>query len=122
MTLEEMASTIPQAMERCEGIGKRFIKHFIEICETDKNDEEKHHHAMEMQAWFNTASSIVLKKTKKKITFEDLMYWFFTAGETNEDFFDDSDEIDLYCDFIAYLWISKNVLDALEKVGLYNND
>lgn len=121
MNLEEMVFSRMEAIDKCLDLGKLFIKHFKKIYELDKTNEEKHHYAMEMQAWLNTVNDIRLKPHNRFLTSFNLSEWFYTAGGDVREYFN-SDEFEEYTydEFVKALpKVNYNVLKALEEAKLY---
>ena len=121
MNLEEMAFSRMEAIDKCLDLGKLFIKHFKKIYELDKTNEEKHHHAMEMQAWLNTVNDIRLKPHNRSLTSFNLSEWFYTAGGDVREYFNNNEfEEYTYDEFVKALpKVNYNVLKALEEAKLY---
>lgn len=96
--LDEMATDRVNAIERCYALGKQFIEHFHKVYAEGTNSPDFPHHCSEMNGWLKQVRDIKLKATKKPLTDENLIDWFFTAtGLIDEDngFYTD-DEIAMY--------------------------
>lgn len=116
-TLNEMAFSRSDIIDKCIGKGKMFIKHFHKIYQNPK-DENFKHWSGEMKGWFNDVKDYRLKPTNREILDGELRDWFFTAGATYETFIKDAneDEIISYDKFCSSLISNKNNFDSiLEK-------
>ena len=85
--LEEMANSKADAIIKCNRLGKIFAEHFNKCVEDylTNNKERLHHHASEMQAWWNDVREDRLKGSNKRISDSKLIDWFFTAGRIYSD-------------------------------------
>ena len=85
--LEEMANSKADAIIKCNRLGKIFAEHFNKCVEDylTNNKERLHHHASEMQAWWNDVREDRLKGSNKRIPDSKLIDWFFTAGRIYSD-------------------------------------
>ena len=104
--LNEMVYTIPDAMDRCHSLGEQFANHFNKVCSSTKESDDFVHHCIEMQAGFDQVKDIILKHNNKKITYVNLIDWFFTYGNNVENIIDEQ-YVDLYNVFIIKLLNSK---------------
>lgn len=107
--IEDMVYARSEAIEKCNSLAKEFIIHFKKICEEPKS-QAVNHWCDEMQGWLNEARDITLKHNNKKITFVNLIDWFFTKGQTVEELFESEMIQDKYNDFISK--IAKNNYDV----------
>lgn len=83
--LIEMALARRDAIDRCISYGSEFCEHFNIICDEGIYSDDFKHHCGELQGWFKIVCKIKLKDTKKAPSNEDLVDWFFTAGQNIED-------------------------------------
>lgn len=88
----------------CRDIGKPFIKHFHKCMrDLENNDIDMfHHHSCEMQSWWNDVSTMKLSYNNKKLSVDQLINWFFTAGSDIEEMIDVRYQ-DIYEEFIIEL-------------------
>ena len=115
-TLNEMAYSRIDAMDRCASLGKEFIIHFDKIYK-NPTDGSLNHWCGEMQAWFDKMDEMKLKSTNKKLTRAKRNDWFYSYGNTWESFFNENEtEISTYEEFIDELEKSKSVFDSINKV------
>ena len=82
----EMAYVRADAIDHCSTLGKRFVEHFIKICDEGVTSPDFRHHCQEMQSWWDDVKGIKLKEDKKLISVSNLNDWFFTLGRDPEDF------------------------------------
>lgn len=106
----EQAQRRADAIITCMDLGDLFIQHFHEIFKEGKDSESFSHHCQEMQAWLDKCRKIKLQSTKKYVTPENLVDWFFTAGGLidEDNGFTSIDEITTYNDLITKLSIDRN--------------
>ena len=83
--LIEMALSRLDAMDRCISYGERFCDHFNLVCKNGLASSDFKHHCGELQGWFKTIKKIKTKSDNKELKNEDLIDWFFTAGQNIED-------------------------------------
>lgn len=98
IVLDEMATDRVNAIERCYSLGKQFIAHFHKVYAEGVDSPDFPHHCIEMNGWLKQVRDIKLKATKKPLTDENIIDWFFTAtGLVDEDNgFHTDDEIAKY--------------------------
>lgn len=106
----EQAQRRADAIITCMDLGDLFIQHFHKIFKEGKDSESFSHHCQEMQAWLDKCRKIKLQSTKKYVTPENLVDWFFTAGGLidEDNGFTSIDEITTYNDLITKLSIDRN--------------
>ena len=116
--LNELAYSRADALERCYDLGQKFIEHFKETFAKGLADVDFQHHCQEMQAWYDSVAFIVLKNTKKLITTENLVDWFFTRGSLPKYLFDTSEEASAYKKLIKKLTDNRKikVIDAMKDI------
>lgn len=117
--LNEMAYDRSYVIDKCYSLGTQFIEHFKKTYKLGINDKDFKHHCQEMQTWYDTIKNIVLKYNNKKISNDQLVNWFFTAGSSVEVLFGNDEAGDIYDELIAELISNKrnnkvvNVLSEL---------
>ena len=118
-SLNEMAYSRADAIERCANLGKQFIIHFDKIY-NESNNNTKQHHAKEMQTWLDDISKIRLTYNNKPLNEKNIYDWFITIGQLISDLFDDEGEAITYEEFVTFLldYYDKNVIQALQAVNL----
>ena len=123
MELNEMAYTKSIAAQMCRDIGKPFIKHFHKCMEDLENNnmDRFHHHACEMQSWWNDVRTMKLSYNNKKLSVDQLINWFFTAGSDIEEMIDVRYQ-DLYEKFILDLIKYPNTRLEYTLQDIYFND
>lgn len=114
--VDEMALKRADAIELCMSLGSKFIEHFHKIYVGGLQDIDFNHHCHEMQAWYDKASSIVIKATKKSISNSELNDWFFTVGSSVDSLLNDSDEIDKYEIFMKKLDRGDSIKELLTDI------
>lgn len=119
-SLNEMAMSRTDAIDRCENLGKQFIIHFDKVYnESDK--EVRFHWESEMNNFWGKVKDIKLKGNKNSLSFSNLYDWFFTACQNVEDFMSSADketEEEVYNNFVISLYQNrdKNVSDILSDL------
>ncbi len=110
-------------MNKCIGLGEKFINCFHNIYMSKDNDNKKKW-LIEMHHCFNEASNIVLDGKNRPLLLMELMDWFLTAGSNYQTFINGSseDEVVTYDKFIKDLIYSNDVVTSLENIKLLNND
>lgn len=81
MTINEMAFSKSEAIDKCIELGEKFIQHFHKVYREGKNSDCFTHHCSEMQAWLDKCRRFKLKNTNDYLTPINLIDWFFTAGQ-----------------------------------------
>lgn len=119
--LNEMAYERSDAIEHCSTLAKKFVEHFEKIYD-ESNDEPKNHWANEMQSWLDDVRGIVLKGKNKRISFSQLVDWFFTRGSSVELMFEDEGKQDKYDEFLSVIGKDYDVKRALREIGLMKDD
>ena len=117
MKLQDMAMSRRQAMNRAMDLAPRFVEHFNKIY-NNKSSIDVNHWASEMQAWLDQVLGIKLKETKKPLSLQEKMDWFFTNGSDSETLFKDQREAMIYDDFIDLVAVNNNVKKSLNEIGL----
>ena len=112
--VEDMAYERQDAINRCASLGEKFIEHFKKIY-NEPNIQAVNHWCNEMQGWLNTVREIVLKQSKKVLSYSQLVDWFFTKGSSIEILF--SENSDLEDKYNEFIWkIIKNNYDVKETI------
>ena len=117
--LNEMALSREIAVDRCIGLGRRFIEHFKKIYDAinSNNLEFIAHWCKEMQTWLDDAKDIKLKSNNKYLSFANLYDWFFTAGSDYSDYFKDSICDEKYEELIDYIMKeNKSVYESIQII------
>lgn len=114
-SLNEMAYSRADAMERCYSLGKRFIEHFDKIYKEPKS-QAVNHWCGEMQNWYNKIRDITLKPNNKHLNRTQMRDWFYTFGSDPTEYFDSLDENEVYEEFIDELENTDNISDAIKKI------
>lgn len=118
-TLNEMALTKRDAMNRCLDLSIEFVKHFDKIY-NDIDNDAINHWASEMQSWLDKVLSIKLSYNNKSLSLQQKMDWFFTSGSDSETLFKDNfTEAEVYDDFINLVAVNNNVKESLRQLGLF---
>lgn len=117
MKIQDMAMSRRQAMNRAMDLAPRFVEHFDKIY-NNKLTIDANHWASEMQAWLNQILGIKLKETKKQLSLQEKMDWFFTNGSDSETLFKDQREAMIYDDFIDLVAVNNDVKKSLNEIGL----
>lgn len=117
MKIQDMAMSRRQAMNRAMDLAPRFVEHFDKIY-NNKSSIEVNHWASEMQVWLNQILGIKLKETKKQLSLQEKMDWFFTNGSDSETLFKDQGEAMVYDDFIEKVAFNNDVKKSLNDIGL----
>ena len=111
-SINDMALSRTDAMDRCIALGKRFIEHFDKMYHGDK--QTANHWLSEMDSWYKQVKQIKLKENNKEILKGDLRDWFFTAGANPQDFMTNPDyeELKAYDEFVEKVLTTNNVKGA----------
>ena len=117
MKIQDMAMSRRQAMNRAMDLAPRFVEHFNKI-NNNKSSIDVKHCASEMQAWLDQVLGIKLKETKKPLSLQEKMDWFFTNGSDSETLFKDQREAMIYDDFIDLVAVNNDVKKSLNEIGL----
>lgn len=115
--ISEFAVSRADAITTCMSNGRQFMQHFVKVIHDGTNGDRFKHYCHEMQTWFDVAKGIKLKGSKKPLSFEQWMDWFFTAGGNIEDEIDEQ-YINLYEKLIFQLMSDKNskIEDIIRKL------
>ena len=107
----EQAQRRADAIITCMDLGDLFIQHFHKIYKEGKSSASFSHHCQEMQAWLDKCRKIKLQSTKKYVTSENLVDWFFTAGGLidEDNGFYNYDEMDVYNSFMSALAANRDL-------------
>lgn len=108
--MNEMAIPRADAIDLCTSLGKNFINHFKEIYIKGKHDVDFKHHCQELQSWYDKINDIVLKQNNKKLSKIQKIDWFFTAGSSLEDIFNNEELENKYEEFILKLLSSSDLI------------
>lgn len=111
--IAEFAVSRADAITTCMNNGRQFMQHFVKVLHDGIDGNNFKHHCHEMQNWFDVAKGIKLKGSKKPLSLEQWMDWFFTAGGNIEDEIDEQ-YTDLYEKLIFQLMSNKN--DKIEDI------
>lgn len=118
-TLNEMAYSRQDLIEKCSNLGLKFIEHFKKVYQGGLSDRDFKHHCQEMQSWYDNIKSSVIKTSKHPISNEQLVDWFFTAGSSIEVLFGNDEAGDIYDELIGELICNKRnnkVVDVLTQL------
>ena len=118
-TLNEMAYDRSYVIDKCYSLGMQFIKHFKKVYSLGINDKDFKHHCQEMQSWYDTVKNMVLRYNNKRISNDQLINWFFTAGSSTEVLFGNDEAGDIYGELIGELISNKRnnkVVDILTQL------
>lgn len=119
--LTEMVMSRKDALLKVSDLAQKFIEHFNKIY-NDIDSDAIMHWAAEMQAWLNCVLNIKLKETKKPLSLQQKMDWFFTCSSDSETLFKDNlTEAEVYDDFIDSIVITDSVVESLKVVGLLDD-
>lgn len=118
-SINDMALSRADAMDRCISLGSKFIEHFDKIY-NNKEDNAVHHWISEMNSWLNSVRKIKLKNTNDVLLNSNLRDWFFTAGANAEDFMTSPsyNEIKSYDKFVELLINGSSIENALKEIGI----
>jgi len=118
----DMSQHKGQIEEKCNSIGKQFIKHFSKIY-NDRNCITVHHWVSETQNWFNYVLKVKLKGENKYLDKDKLIDWFFQAGDIASKFMIEAtfDQINAYNNFVEYLLNNGNVYESLIETKIIEN-
>lgn len=114
-SLNEMAYSRADAMERCYSLGKRFIEHFDKIYK-EPNSQAVNHWCSEMQSWYNNIRDITLKPNNKHLNRTQMRDWFYTFGSDPTEYFDSLEENEVYEEFIDSLEDSDSVKESINTI------
>ena len=116
-SVNDMALSRTDAMDRCISLGKRFIEHFDKVYK-NPNDSARNHWLSEMNAWWKSVKEIKLKNTNKPPLNGEYRDWFFTAGANPEDFMKAPTymESKSYDDFVNALLNGVNMESAVKQI------
>ncbi len=117
MKIQDMTMSRRQAMNRAMDLAPRFVEHFNKIY-NNKSSIDINHWASEMQAWLNQILGIKLKETKKQLSLQEKMDWFFTNGSDSQTLFKDQSEAMIYDDFVDLVAVNNDVKKSLNEIGL----
>lgn len=117
MKIQDMAMNRRQAMNRAMDLAPRFVEHFDKIWQYPQSTA-RNHWASEMQTWLDQILGIKLKETKKPLSLQERMDWFFTNASDSETLFKDRAEAMVYDDFVEKVAFNNNVKKSLNDVGL----
>ena len=90
-SLNEMAFSRQDAIDRCVGLGKKFVEHFDKIY-NNRNSIDVEHWATEMESWWNKVKDIKMSSNNRTIRDVDLLNWFFDGGQLASDFMTSNDD------------------------------
>lgn len=120
MTINEMAFSKSEAIDKCIELGEKFIQHFHKVYREGKNSDCFTHHCNEMQAWLDKCRRFKLKNTNDYLTPINLIDWFFTAGQCIDfdNGFNTDKEINTYNTITIILAAdrSTNVEDIIKQI------
>lgn len=83
--ISEFAESRQKITHDSISLGKQFASHFNKVMDEGKESIYFSHHCNELKNFFNQVNSWKFKSNNKRLTTEDLMNWFFTAGQNFED-------------------------------------
>lgn len=115
--IAEFAVSRADAITTCMSDGRQFMQHFVKVLHDGIDGDNFKHHCHEMQNWFDVAKGIKLKGSKKPLSLEQWMDWFFTAGGNIEDEINEQ-YTDLYEKLIFQLMSNKNgkIEDIMKQI------
>ena len=120
MTINEMAFSKSEAIDKCIELGEKFIQHFHKVYREGKNSDCFIHHCNEMQAWLDKCRRFKLKNTNDYLTPINLIDWFFTAGQCidSDNGFNTDKEINTYNTIVIILAADRsiNVEDIMNQI------
>ena len=120
MTINEMAFSKSEAIDKCIELGEKFIQHFHKVYREGKNSDCFTHHCSEMQAWLDKCRIFKLKNTNDYLTPINLIDWFFTAGQCVDvdNGFNTDKEINIYNTITIILAADRftNVEDIMKQI------
>lgn len=116
--LTEMAISRRDALSKVSELAPRFVEHFHKMY-SGEHPECHNHWAVEMQAWLDYVLNIKLKETKRPLSLQQKMDWFFTCSSDSETLFK-GDELEAmtYDDFIDKVALNNNVRESLQSINL----
>lgn len=116
-SINDMALSRTDAMDRCISLGKKFIEHFDKVYK-NPNDSARNHWLSEMNTWWKSVKEIKLKNTNKPPLNGEYRDWFFTAGANPEDFMKTPTymESKSYDDFVNALLNGVNIESAVKRI------
>lgn len=116
-SVNDMALSRTDAMDRCISLGKKFIEHFDKVYK-NPNDSARNHWLSEMNTWWKSVKEIKLKNTNKPPLNGEYRDWFFTAGANPEDFMKTPTymESKSYDDFVNALLNGVNMESAVKRI------
>lgn len=116
-SVNDMALSRTDAMDRCISLGKKFIEHFDKVYK-NPNDSARNHWLSEMNTWWKSVKEIKLKNTNKPPLNGEYRDWFFTAGANPEDFMKAPTymESKSYDDFVNVLLNGANMESAVKRI------
>ncbi|MBP0990187.1 MAG: phosphatase PAP2 family protein [Oscillospiraceae bacterium] len=103
--IRDFALSRRDAMDRCIGLGKKFIMHFDKVYH-NPSSRDTSHWKNEMQSWWNSIKQIKLKERNAELLNGEIRDWFLTAGANPEDFMTNAD----FEEKKAYDIFSENIL------------
>lgn len=119
--IEEFANSRQKIVYDCINLGKQFAHHFNKIMDEGTDSQYFNHHCDELQNFFSHVNSLKFKHNNRRLTTEDLIDYFFTAGQNIEDVVKEQ-YIDTYDNFITYLIANRDNYDIKKKlIELINN-
>lgn len=116
-SINDMALSRTDAMDRCISLGKKFIEHFDKVYK-NPNDSARNHWLSEMNTWWKSVKEIKLKNTNKPPLNGEYRDWFFTAGANPEDFMKAPTymESKSYDEFVSALLNGANMESAVKRI------
>lgn len=116
-SVNDMALSRTDAMDRCISLGKKFIEHFDKVYK-NPNNSARNHWLSEMNTWWKSVKEIKLKNTNKPPLNGEYRDWFFTAGANPEDFMKSPTymESKSYDDFVNALLNGANIESAVKRI------
>lgn len=116
--LTEMTISRQYALSIVSELASYFVEYFHNLY-SGKYSECRSHWAREMQAWLDYVLNIKLKETKRPLSLQQKMDWFFTCGSDSETLFK-GDELEAmaYDDFIDKVALNNNVRESLQSINL----
>jgi rubrerythrin len=122
-SIQDMALSRTDAMDRCISLGKQFIQHFDKMYKEPTNSATEHWLA-EMDNWYKSVKQIKLKQNNSPLLTGELRDWFFTAGANAVDFMKSADrkEEEVYDKFVNDIISKDSVREAYKNLAGHIQD
>lgn len=100
--ISEFADSQQSIIANCTNLGTQFAHHFNKIMDEGTESQYFSYHCNELQNFFNQINNVKFKHNNKRLTIENLIDWFFTAGQNIEDVVKEQ-YVDAYDELLTYL-------------------